>query len=119
MSKVVTGARAKVYIDNQLVGIFESCTISNTTGTEAIHLLGRYSLMYCTYLRDKVIAEDFFVRIYRKTVTATPMTSSRSFGKSLGRAMTLPRRSPTRPAQRVWSTRRRLRTEEKSGEFKG
>jgi hypothetical protein len=43
MSKVVTGARAKVYIDNQLVGIFESCTISNTTGTEAIHLLGRYS----------------------------------------------------------------------------
>jgi len=43
MSKVVTGARAKVYVDNQLVGIFESCTVSNTTGVEAIHLLGRYS----------------------------------------------------------------------------
>jgi len=43
MSKVVVGGRAKVYIDNQLVGIFESCTISNTTGTEPIHLLGRYS----------------------------------------------------------------------------
>lgn len=43
MSKVVTGARAKVYIDNVLVGIFESCTVSNNTGTEAIHLLGRFS----------------------------------------------------------------------------
>lgn len=43
MSKVVTGGRAKVYVDNQLVGIFESCTVSNTTGTEPIHLLGRYS----------------------------------------------------------------------------
>lgn len=43
MSKVVTGARAKVYIDNVLVGIFESCTVSNNTGTEAIHLLGRYT----------------------------------------------------------------------------
>ena len=43
MSKVVTGARAKVYIDNVLVGIFESCSVSNSTGVEAIHLLGRYS----------------------------------------------------------------------------
>lgn len=43
MSKVVTGSRAKVYIDNVLVGIFESCTVANSTGTEAIHLLGRYS----------------------------------------------------------------------------
>jgi len=43
MSKVVTGARAKVYIDNVLVGIFDSCTVANSTGTEAIHLLGRYS----------------------------------------------------------------------------
>jgi hypothetical protein len=43
MSKVVTGARAKVYIDNVLVGIFESCTVANSTGVEAIHLLGRYT----------------------------------------------------------------------------
>lgn len=43
MSKTVTGGRAKVYVNNQLVGIFESCTISNTTGTEPIHILGRYS----------------------------------------------------------------------------
>jgi hypothetical protein len=38
--------------------------------THHIRLLGRYSLMYCTYLRDEVIAEDFFVRFYRKTVLA-------------------------------------------------
>lgn len=43
MSKVVTGARAKVYIDNVLVGIFESCTVANATGVEAIHILGRYT----------------------------------------------------------------------------
>lgn len=43
MSKVVSGSRAKVYVDNQLIGIFESCTVANTTGTEAIHLLGRYT----------------------------------------------------------------------------
>jgi hypothetical protein len=43
MSQTMTGARAKVYVNNQLVGIFESCTVANTTGTEAIHLLGRYT----------------------------------------------------------------------------
>lgn len=43
MSKVVTGSRAKVYIDNVLVGIFESCSVSNSTGVEAIHLLGRFT----------------------------------------------------------------------------
>lgn len=43
MGKVVTGSRAKVYVGTDLVGIFESCSISNSTGTEAIHLLGRYS----------------------------------------------------------------------------
>lgn len=43
MSKVVTGSRAKVYIDNVLVGIFESVSVSNSTGVEAIHLLGRYT----------------------------------------------------------------------------
>ena len=42
MAKTIVGARAKVYVDNQLVGIFESCTLTNATGTEAIHLLGKY-----------------------------------------------------------------------------
>lgn len=43
MSKTIVGARALVYVNNKLVGIFESCTVANTTSTEAIHLLGRYT----------------------------------------------------------------------------
>lgn len=42
-SKVMVGARAKVYVDNVLVGIFESCNYNTNIGVEAIHLLGRYS----------------------------------------------------------------------------
>lgn len=42
-SKVMTGARAKIYVDNVLVGIFESCNYNTNIGVEAIHLLGRYS----------------------------------------------------------------------------
>src|ERR1700722_3596319 len=43
MGYAVTGARALVYVNNKLVGIFESCTVANTLSTEAIHLLGRYT----------------------------------------------------------------------------
>lgn len=42
-AKTFTGARAKVYVDNVLVGIFDSCTYSVNIGSEAIHTLGRYS----------------------------------------------------------------------------
>lgn len=42
-SKTITGSRAKIYVDGQLVGIFESCTVATSIGTEAIHILGRYS----------------------------------------------------------------------------
>ena len=42
-AKVLTGARAKVYVDNKLVGIYETCTYNMNIGTEPIHLLGRYS----------------------------------------------------------------------------
>jgi len=42
-AKVFTGARAKVYVDNQLVGIFDSCSYSVNVGAEPIHVLGRYS----------------------------------------------------------------------------
>lgn len=42
-SKVMTGSRAKVYVNNQLVGIYETCTYNVSIGTEPIHLLGRYS----------------------------------------------------------------------------
>lgn len=43
MSKVMGGARAKCYIDNVLVGIFESVNVSNSTGLEEIHIIGRYT----------------------------------------------------------------------------
>lgn len=42
-AKTMVGARAKVYVDNVLVGIFDSCDYSVNVGTEPIHLLGRYS----------------------------------------------------------------------------
>lgn len=43
MANTVTGARALVYVNNKLVGIFESCTVANTLSTEAIHILGRFT----------------------------------------------------------------------------
>ena len=42
-TKVITGARAKIYVNNNLVGIFETCTYNYNISTEPIHLLGRYS----------------------------------------------------------------------------
>ena len=42
-AKVFTGARAKVYVDDILVGIFDSCTYAVNVGAEPIHVLGRYS----------------------------------------------------------------------------
>ena len=39
----MVGARAKVFVNNQLVGIYETCTYNMNIGTEPIHLLGRYS----------------------------------------------------------------------------
>lgn len=42
-AKVFTGARAKVYVDNVLVGIFDSCTYAVNVGAEPIFTLGRFS----------------------------------------------------------------------------
>lgn len=46
-SKVITGGRSVVSIDNgsgpQVIGIFDSCQISESISSEDIHLLGRYS----------------------------------------------------------------------------
>lgn len=46
-SKVITGGRSVVSIDNGsgpvVIGIFDSCTISESISSEDIHLLGRYS----------------------------------------------------------------------------
>jgi hypothetical protein len=41
-AKVFVGARAKVYVDDVLVGLYESCSYGANIGQEAIHLLGRY-----------------------------------------------------------------------------
>lgn len=43
MSKVLTGARCKIYVNNKLVGIYETATYNMNIGTEPIHILGRYS----------------------------------------------------------------------------
>lgn len=42
-TKVLTGARVKMYVNNQLVGIFETVSYNVNIGTEPIHILGRYS----------------------------------------------------------------------------
>jgi hypothetical protein len=49
MAKTLTGGRAKVYVNNQLVGIFESCNYNRVYGTEAIHILGRYTAAEIAY----------------------------------------------------------------------
>ena len=41
-AKTFTGARAKIYVDNVLVGLFESCSYSVNISAEPIHTLGRY-----------------------------------------------------------------------------
>jgi hypothetical protein len=42
-TKVMTGGRAKVFVDNVLVAVFDSVDYSVNIGAEPIHLLGRYS----------------------------------------------------------------------------
>jgi hypothetical protein len=42
MGKVFTGAEAKIYVDNQLVGLYESCNYTVNISTEPIHTLGRF-----------------------------------------------------------------------------
>lgn len=42
MSKVLTGGRAVISIDNQVIGVFESCTYGANIGVEPIHILGRF-----------------------------------------------------------------------------
>lgn len=41
--KTMTGARAKVRVDGEIVGVFDSCQYGANVGTEAAHILGRYS----------------------------------------------------------------------------
>lgn len=43
MSNVLTGARAVVSVNGNVVGLFESCSYGANIGVEAIHILGRFS----------------------------------------------------------------------------
>ena len=39
----MVGARAKIYVNNVLVGLFDSCSYAVNVGAEPIHTLGRFS----------------------------------------------------------------------------
>lgn len=41
--QTMTGARAKVRVNGEVVGLFDSCQYGATIGTEPVHILGRYS----------------------------------------------------------------------------
>lgn len=43
MSQTMVGARAKVRVDGNIVGIFDSCQYGANLGTEGIFTLGRFS----------------------------------------------------------------------------
>jgi hypothetical protein len=43
MAKTLTGPRAVISVDGQVVGLFESCSYGVNIGTEPIHILGRFS----------------------------------------------------------------------------
>lgn len=49
MPKTMVGGRAKVYVNNTLIGIFENCNTTRTYGTEAIHTLGKYGPQEIVY----------------------------------------------------------------------
>lgn len=55
MSKTVTGSRAIVKIKGSIVGIFETCTFNRSYGTEAIHVLGRFSPVEIPYTSAEAV----------------------------------------------------------------
>ena len=42
--KTITGARAKVRVDGNVVGVFDSCQYGANVGAEPIHILGKYAV---------------------------------------------------------------------------
>lgn len=48
LSKVMTGARAVVSVDGNIVGLFESCSYGANISTEQIHILGRFGTVEVT-----------------------------------------------------------------------
>lgn len=55
MSKTVTGSRAIVKVKGNVVGIFETCTFNRSYGTEAIHVLGRFSPVEIPYTSAEAV----------------------------------------------------------------
>lgn len=55
-TKVITGARAVVRVKGNIVGIFETCTFNRSYGTEAIHLLGRFSAAEIPYTSAEAVS---------------------------------------------------------------
>lgn len=43
MSNTMVGARARVKVAGQYIGVFDSCSYGGSIGTEPVHILGRYS----------------------------------------------------------------------------
>jgi hypothetical protein len=52
---VFNGARAKIYVDNVLVAIFDNCSYSVNIGTEDVFILGRYSASEITPVSYEVV----------------------------------------------------------------
>lgn len=48
-SPIFHGAKAKVYVDNQLVGIFTTCTWGTAYDVHTAHVLGRHGVAQFTY----------------------------------------------------------------------
>lgn len=55
-TKVMTGGRAVVSVDNQVVGVFESCTYGANVSVEPIHILGRYGPAEITQTAYEAVA---------------------------------------------------------------
>jgi hypothetical protein len=55
-TKTMTGGRAVLSVDNQVVGIFESCTYGANVTVEPIHILGRFGPAEITQTAYEAVA---------------------------------------------------------------
>jgi len=55
-SKIFTGARAKVFVDNVLVAIYDNCSYQVQVGVQPAFLLGRYSAAEITQTSYEVVS---------------------------------------------------------------
>lgn len=54
-SKTMVGGRAKVYIGQTLIGIFDSCSTSRSYGSEVVHTLGKYGPQEVVYTSAEAV----------------------------------------------------------------